>query len=221
MDSENCLSGIIKEIIAVSCKKKPCIVGIGGGAGVGKTALADVLKNALEQHGKKVLVVHLDDFFKSFEERQRIKTEWDENHINLALARRVLGGIKHKDAKIIKPKYNRATRKIESQVIDSSGIDVAIFEGIYAISSKARLGNFIKFVDLPIFMSAELSDIKQWRFLQEEKKPRPRSTEQMERHWNFGILPDLEKNIIPSEKNAKFVIHADSNHNFTITRLCI
>lgn len=215
MANNACLKPIVSE--ALSAKRRPYIIGIGGGAGAGKTTFADLLKTALEREGKKVFVIHLDDFFKSPEERQRIGTEWDENHINLAEARRVLEGIKRKDAKITKPKYNRETRKIEQEIVDISGIDVAIFEGIYAISSEARLGNFLELVNLPVFMSADLSDIKKWRFLQEEKKPHPRSIEQMERHWNSGILGDLNRNILPAKRNARFIIFVDAAHNFKVS----
>ncbi|MBU4245738.1 MAG: hypothetical protein ABIF85_07150 [Nanoarchaeota archaeon] len=66
-------------------------------------------------------------------------------------------------------------------------------------------------------MSAELSDIKRWRFLQEEKKPHPRSMERMERHWNLGILDDLNRNILPTKRNARFIVFVDSAHTFKIS----
>ena len=216
MEHSSSVTQIVSEVL--SAKGRPCIVGIGGGAGVGKTTFADSLKSALEDKGKTVFVIHLDDFFKSPEERKLTGTEWDENHINLAEARRVLESIKRGAAKITKPKYNRTFRKIEPEIIDISGIDVAIFEGIYAIASDERLGNFLEFIGLPVFMSAEISDIKKWRFLQEEKKPYPRSREQMERHWNLGILPDLRNNILPSKKNARFIVSVDSSHEFSIAQ---
>ncbi|VVB60873.1 Uridine kinase [uncultured archaeon] len=219
------LSGPHKEIIAEALdglkSTLPYVIGIGGGAGVGKTTFANSLQNALECKGKNAIVLHLDDFFKSPEERQRIGTEWDENHVNLAEVRRVLESIRRGDSQITKLKYNRTTKKIEAETLELSGVDVVIFEGIYAISNEARLGNFLEFVDLPVFISAKLSDIKKRRFRQESEKPHPRTKEQMERHWNRGILPDLRKNILPSKKNARFIIDVDSNRNFSITSQCI
>ncbi len=214
MDSCSCLRQIVSE--ALSAKSTPYIIGIGGGAGVGKTTFADSLKNALEQECKKVLVMHLDDFFKSPEERRRLGTEWDENHINLAGARRVLESAKRGDAEATKQRYDRATGKIEQEQVDMSGADIIIFEGIYAISSEKRLGNFLEFIDLPVYLSAEIEDIRKWRFAQEAEKPHPRSLEHMEMHWKSGILPDLQRNVMPSKKNARFVINVDSNHGLSI-----
>lgn len=211
------LNPIIAEAIRKSRGTKICIIGIGGGAGVGKTTLSDFLKSALEGKGKKVILLRLDDFFKPSEERARLGTEWDQSHINLAEARRVLEEIKQGKSEIKKPKYSRAAKKTETEYIDAAGADIVIFEGIYAISGEERLGNFLEFVDLPIFMSAELGDIKKWRFRQESEKPHPRTKEEMERHWDFGILPDLRNNILPSRKNARFIIDVEANHHFKVS----
>lgn len=217
MESEKRLETIIAEIFHGSEAAHPFIIGIGGGAGVGKTTFSVLLKNVLEKKGKKVLIIPLDDFFRSPEERERLGTEWGENHIKLGEARRVLESIRNGDAGITKPKYNRATKIIEKETVRLDGIDIVIFEGIYAISGEKRLGNFLEFLDLPVFMSAELPDMKRWRFSQEAEKPHPRSKAGMERHWNLGVLPDFEKNILPSKKNARFVISVDSKHGFDIT----
>ncbi|MBU4245560.1 MAG: hypothetical protein KKE71_00810, partial [Nanoarchaeota archaeon] len=62
MKSEECLNIIISEILRLSKQVKCFIIGIGGGVGVGKTALVDALKVSLEEKGKKVAILHMDDF---------------------------------------------------------------------------------------------------------------------------------------------------------------
>jgi uridine kinase len=119
---------------------------------------------------------------------------------------------------LTKPRYDRELKTVISETIDVSGIDVIIFEGLYAIANTQRLGNLREFIDLPIYLSAGLDDIKEWRYEQEREKSHPRTPEQMDRHWTEGILPDLINNIAPSIKNARFVIEVESDHSFIIER---
>lgn len=195
----------------------PYVVGIAGGAGVGKTTLASSLENSLRRKGKKVLVISLDEFFKSPEERRELGTEWDEEHVRLKDAESFMNEVKSGNKRISRRKYVRGpVPRMVEEVVDLEGIDIVIFEGLHVINNEDRLGNFLKFVDLPIYMDADVENLEEWRFKQEREKANPRTLEQMERHWKEGVLIDLNKNILPQAANAKLIIYMDKDHNMKL-----
>jgi hypothetical protein len=83
-------------ILRQSTQRVPCIIGLAGPAGTGKTTLGYSLNVALGKKPEniKVLTIHLDDFIKGPKKRKELETEWDENHVDLAEASRVLKEIK-------------------------------------------------------------------------------------------------------------------------------
>lgn len=58
---------------------RPLIIGISGLQGSGKSTIAALLANALGHHGFLTRVISLDDFYKTFEERQELQTEHPQN----------------------------------------------------------------------------------------------------------------------------------------------
>jgi uridine kinase len=200
----------------LSGKRKPFIIGIAGPAGVGKSSMADELLRYLQLYGKKVLVIRIDDFFKSPEARQKLG-EWGPNHVRLDEVRRILGLIKQGHKFIQSEKYIRKPKKqMIPWEIEMDGIDIVIFEGLYAISNSEGTGNLIEFVDLSVYLTASLQDVKRWRFQQEEEKPDGRNLEDMERHWKAGILPDTINNVKSTEKNADIIIEVDHDHQLHV-----
>jgi uridine kinase len=194
------------------------VVGVAGGAGVGKTTFAVILKQALEIRGKKVMVRGIDEFIKSKKERIELENkEWDEHHVRLSALRSFMRSVKSGEKKISRIKYVRSPEPgLREDTVDLAGVDIVILEGIYALVEENRLGNIVEFMDFPIYMEARREDMKNWRFEQEFEKASPRSLSQMERHWREGILPDLSRNILPSKANAVLVIHVDLEHNMEL-----
>mgnify|MGYP001573852588 CR=1 FL=1 len=218
-EEENKISPIIERIFADidSARNLPYVVGVSGRAGAGKTEfLSPLIKIALKKKGRKVLVIGLDEFFKSPGERQSLG-EWSEQHVRLQDAADFMAKVKRGEKSISRLKYARtpAGNMVVPDTVNLEGIDVVIFEGLYTINNEERLGNLLRFIDLSIYMEAREEDLKQWRFEQEARKSQPRSIEEMEKHWREGIMPDSEKNIISSRANAVFVVHIDKNHNIS------
>ncbi|NIM12142.1 MAG: hypothetical protein GTO45_08525 [Candidatus Aminicenantes bacterium] len=218
----NAIDEIGKLIIADYIKlnrQHPYIVGIAGCAGVGKSTFAEEIKKTLEIKKKKVKIIGFDDFFKSREERRKLGTEWDENHVRLEDLVTFFNKIKEGAKRIPITRYVRDPQVGDSQLIKEEvnfdGIDIIIFEGLYAISSEKRLGNLLQFVDFSIYLDAEISDIKEWRYEQETKKDskKQRTLMEMDTHWEKGIVPDIKNNVAPSRKNAHLIIHFDSERN--------
>lgn len=193
--------------------ESPFIVGIGGPSGVGKSTVAKRLARTLESRGRRCLVLGLDDFFKTPEAREKLG-EWSPEHVRLAEARRVLKALKGGETVIETLRYRRVPRKrLEPWRLSARGIDVVLFEGLYALSRSQNLGRLGELMDLGIYLDADPQDLKRWRFQQELEKPNHRDAEGLERHWREGICPDLHHNIAPTARHADLIFWIDSDHS--------
>ncbi len=194
------------------------VIGIGGPPAVGKsTRLAPLLNSYLEAHGKKSLVVSMDDLFKSPEVRKQLPSQWDETHVRLDQARNLQAVYKSGAKSYTTMRYDRSSKdkKYSLHTYNFEGIDFLIFEGLWEIADEHRLGNLRQHVDLPVYMDASITDIKQWRYEQESKKLSPRTEEEMQKEWEADAL-DIQTNIEPSKKNARFVVFVNSDRSWTM-----
>ena len=70
---------IIQKIIGKHEKGKTLIIGIQGGQGTGKTTLVRVLKKELKKKGYKVQSFSIDDFYETYEKRQKLAKTHKDN----------------------------------------------------------------------------------------------------------------------------------------------
>jgi len=204
---------VMKETKATS---PPYIVGIDGASGAGKTFLAKTLKALFETREKKVLILELDDFLKSPGIRRGLSIAYGESeHVDLVEASSVLQKIKNREPETSKSKYNRVTKRIETETIDTSKVEIVIVEGCYAISNIGRLGNFLRFVNLGIYVHTRENQRKRWKMEQEMEKPHPRNKREFEHNWRAGTN-DLIFNIRFSRENANFVVRMGPGHIYNI-----
>ena len=209
----------VEDVLSRHSGDIPFVIGIGGRSGAGKSTFATALHDRLNTADFNALIVGADDFFKAPEERRHLE-EWGPDHLRLTEARRVLAAIKSGERSISTQQYRRIpTKNLYDWQLSLDGIQVVIFEGLYAVSSDQALGSFVEFVDLALFMKAREEDCKRWRFQQESEKPVRKSQLDMQKHWAEGILPDTESNVNPSETNAEILIRVDSERRLTIERL--
>ncbi len=198
------------------------VIGVGGAAGIGKTFFSDALDGALKDQGRKNLIIDMDGFFKSPEERKALGTEWGEDHVRIDDMRNMLIALRSGAKEYKTKRYNRNAKtgmpKMEDWTISFEGYDTFIFDGLYSINNEGRLGNFLEYIDLPIYMDADMVDIQRWRFEQEKQKAYPRTDEQMERHWKEGIFSDTHRNVMPSKANTRIVIFVNSNRTMKIVQ---
>jgi HAD superfamily hydrolase (TIGR01509 family) len=210
------ICGLIAHMCGIRDDRRPFIVGIGGPAGVGKSTMAARLERSLIARGKTVLVLGLDSFFKSPQEREGLG-EWGPDHVRLDEVRRVLDSIRRGRKVIRTRRYVRSPRRrMISWTIEPAGADVIVLEGLYAIGSSRPVGNLSEFVDLAIYVGASLESIKLWRFQQEEQKPEGRDRRAMKDHWEKGILPDVVNHVQPTEVNADIVVRVGPDRQTTI-----
>jgi uridine kinase len=194
------------------------VIGLGGPNGVGKTTFAkEFLDPSLKDLGRKSLLIHMDYFKKSKAERALLGIEWGPEHVRIDEIRKMFEALKAGDKQFITMRYNEAAGQMEKWVINFEDYDTFVFEGIWSISNKENVGNFLKYIDLPIYINADIENIEKWRAQQEYEKLKPRTAEDFRRHWNEGIMPDTSSNVLTSKANARFILHFDQERKATLT----
>lgn len=190
------------------------LIAIGGCPGVGKSHLTKNLLNTLQNHGVHCIILPIDDFILSHEERRKIGTEWDIRHFKASEIHDCLAAI-FSGAKIVKkPTWNQLAGDIGCEVIDLNNIDLILFEGQYALCSRPPL-NFFDYCQFGVFLEGSEFDVYGWRWEREQKKTQPRTKEQYVKHME-AVLLDYHQNIEYSKKNASFLIKKDSKHNYEL-----
>jgi len=210
---------VLKEYRSSQCVLPYCI-GIGGYSGVGKSTLAGRLQTALTAVGMRVLVIGFDDFMKDKEQRAALGTQLDPRHFRTDEARFFLKQAKLGVPEIARIKYVRFPEPgLVQEITDMRGVDAIIFEGMYAISEDPRVGATGELVDLPIYLEADLTDVKAWCFSQEQTRARPRSEQEMNLYWDQGLLPNIKEYIAPSASNARVALFVDHDRVMRLSSL--
>lgn len=215
------LSSLIQyvEKIAIVHREEPSnaipIISIGGSAGVGKTYFSLDLCKRLRERGIRCVVLHLDHFNLSPEERRKLGTEWNPGHLQTNQVHRALSAIAAGCKQIEKPFCNQLTGEIGTEILDLADVDLVLFDGIYSLSTEPPL-DFFCYCNAGVFLESEEENITAWKWQREQKKAHSRTPEQFAKHME-EILFDFHQNIISSKRNATFIFHKDSDHQLTIT----
>ena len=118
---------------------RPLIQGILGGQGTGKTTLAGILILILQHLGYRTIALSLDDLYKTYLERQRLKEEdpgliWrgppGTHDVNLGIA--VLDRLRQGQGAIEIPRFDKSAwggegDRTRSEMVEN--IDIVLFEG--------------------------------------------------------------------------------------------
>ncbi|MBS0653019.1 MAG: hypothetical protein JSR39_05760 [Verrucomicrobia bacterium] len=188
------------------------IIAIAGCGGVGKTHFANLIMQKLKKEGVQCAVLPFDDFLLSPEERRKLGTQWDLNHISCDKLHDVFFQILSKEKWIKKPTYNPLKKEVGSEILDLQGCNLILFEGLYTLCSHPPV-NFFAYCDSGIFLEADEADIFAWKWGRELQKDFPRSPQQFAKHME-AYLSDFYTTVAYSRKNATFVIKKGSQHQY-------
>lgn len=217
-DTSNSLSVVLKYLTNIAeqhmlnINEPVPVIGIGGCPGVGKTYLTKILIQQLQEKGIRCTVLPLDHFNLSTAERKKIGTEWDIRHFKVSELHSVLFSIQNGIKLIQKPTCNQLTGDVGFEIVDLNNVDLILFDGLYALCTKAPL-HFFDYCTGGIFLEADEVDIFTWKWEREQKKAQPRTSEQFEKHMST-LINEYNKNIAYSKLNASFSIKKDSFHNY-------
>lgn len=148
--------------------EKPLVLAIAGESGSGKTVTARGLQELYAAKGKKVIILHLDDYFKlppAQNHQMRVKNfDWvGKEEVRLDLLQRHIYAIVHQQkATIDIPKMNWSTDSEESESIDIKNCDVLLIEGTYSL--------FLDGIHFKIFMEHSYHDTLKNR-IQRNREP--------------------------------------------------
>lgn len=142
------------------------VIGIGGGAGTGKSEIALILRNLFYKNGISSKIICLDDNYNSsWLNRNKIRQKRGINSVGKQeILWHKLNGIIHNfkknRKKSIIQRINKFTNSIEQVIFNNTFIDIMIIEGLYAC--------FIHKADLRIYLEGTIEETKAFRL--ERKK---------------------------------------------------
>ncbi len=202
--------------VAEHHKKDPSqpvpIVAIAGCPGVGKTYFTTALARKLREHNVQCRELFLDHFILSHEERKKIGTVWDTRHLKVSELHAFLAEVASGKKQIEKPTRDQRTETTDVELFDLNGTDLLLFDGHYTVCSDSPL-NFFSYCIEGIFLEANESDIRKWRWERDQQREQPRTTEQFEEHMEAAIQ-EYHRVIKSSKNNAAFIIQKDGLHNY-------
>ena len=169
-------------------------ISIAGESGCGKTTLSRSIKEALEHLGKKVIILHQDEYFKLPPKKNHEARVKDFNHIGphearLSLLDEHIQKIKQADIQTLAtPHMDWVTDTEETKFIEVRNIDLIIVEGTYT--------SLLKNIDYRIFINTNYKFTKQNRV----NRNREKVTDFIER------VLEKESNIIQQHQQLADVI---------------
>lgn len=137
-------------------------VTVAGESGSGKSEIADVMAQELEQKGIKSIILQQDDYFilppKSNESKRRTDMDWvGANEVRLDLMDQNLKDLKSGASQITKPLVIFEEDRIAEETIDSANSRVAIAEGTFTTT--------LNHVDCRVFIDKTFHETKKARLL--------------------------------------------------------
>lgn len=211
------LKSILEEIqSSVKTKKSgnaPLIVAIGGCPGVGKSTISQLFQTEFSQLGIVSVVLSLDHYGLSQEERKQFTSEFDPRRIQWNKLHETLTAICEGKQEIIKPTINQLTKERGQERLQLDNVDCILFEGTYTLGDFSPM-DFLQYADLAIYLETSLENIYDWKWQRELKKSSPRSPESFFNHMT-EIVKDFAFHVYPTRKNADYIIHVDFFHHYS------
>jgi len=202
---------------------KPMLIGIGGASGSGKTTIAETIISNLPDISKELkrnltgIIFGMDNYYKdqsdiTFEERK--KTNYDiPDAFEWPLMKKHLS--EFLQGKIIeRPIYSFAehTREKRTEIIHP--VDLIIFEGILALYNK----EIRSMMNYKFFINTDLDECLRRR-MGRDIGERGRTFESVSKQWKDTVKPSYTRYILPSIKNADFIVNWDGNTEKSIQGL--
>ena len=221
--------------------REPFILGITGGVSVGKSSVANTLKQLLLAQGKglSVEVLSTDGFLfpnqKLLELGIMHRKGFPESFDYSAIVN-FLTSIKASPEKLTVPTYSHTTYDVtdDKRIIENP--DVLIIEGLNLLQSDPTAVDMEKpaikdFLDLCIFLNADEQDIEDWyvsRFInlcddarqnknsffnQYSELSEEEATEEARMIWNLINSPNFKENIAPLKNLADVILFKGKDHS--------
>ncbi len=187
---------IVKEIL--KRKKDKFIVAISGESGSGKSELTHVIAKELRKHGLFAKPIHIDNFYNTLPLE---RTEWRIKHgIEKVVGmneykwdeiNRVIDDFKN-NRKSSMPCVDLVTEQVDTLTTDFNGIDMLIFDGLYAINTEG--------VDLRVFIELTYHETKK---AQKDRGKEPQN------EYRMRVLEQEHKQVQSLKNKANLLVNMD------------
>jgi uridine kinase len=211
----------LADLMLTWCRsKRPCLFGIAGSPGVGKTSLTAVLAIAAGILSETpVAVVSLDDFYLGPSERQRLGHKWRAmpgTH-DLKLLSNFLEEVSSEQTEIRIPRYDTRTEK-RLPPIPSARPQIIFFEGFFVGAAVPGYEMLTKSLSYLIYLHMDLELAHQCRLDREARirvesnNTRGMSERETECFWQEALLPTITEWVTPLERCADLTLSIDGSH---------
>ena len=208
----------ISKIADANKKGDVIIVGITGPPGVGKTTLSRVLYNFLKQRGYECLLMSLEDFYFSKEERKThgIPVRAIPGSHKLDEIENLFKNIRNGKKIDSVPQYCMVNDIPLEPLIVGTIMNILIFEG-WILKTDIPDYKFISNnLDYLIYLDAEIYDCYRWRHDREciyrKRHGGGLSENEMNIFWKEHLEPGIKQWVIPQLTLSDLVINFDHNH---------
>jgi uridine kinase len=211
----------LADLILGWCRsKRPCLFGIAGSPGVGKTSLTAVLSIAAGiLSDTTVASVSLDDFYLEPSERQRLGHKWRAvpgTH-DLKLLSDFLEVVGSEQTAIEIPRYDTRSEK-RLPPVRSACPQVIFFEGFFvgaAVPGYEMLANslsYLLFLQMDLELAHQCRLDREARIRAESNNTRGMSEHETECFWQEALLPTIREWVMPLEPRADLTLSIDGRH---------
>lgn len=206
-------------LINLTTDRHPCIVGIAGIPGTGKTSLARILTIIANEIGTKAVTVSLDDFYLTPTERERFGHKWRAvpgTH-DLALLGEFVRQAKSGGETLSVPRYDtRAEQRLDPLMIERP--QLVLFEGWFVGAAVAGYEFLADAIDCLLYLDADLEWAhksrvnREARIREESNNSLGLSEEDTERFWQEALLPGSQTLVVPLKAKADLILTVDDSY---------
>lgn len=217
----------------IAADKDLSIIGLTGPTCSGKTTMANILTEVLEERGKKVHVISLDDFFFETEKLNRMSEDGSIDYdspdtIDIDKLTECVDAIFSHSGSVTLPKFDFLTgKRVEGETIEADDDDIFIFEGIQVVYPRVveLLGRYDAYKCIYICPQSEIfvngktyssNDIRFLRRLVRDYRFRGADPDFSMFLWK-SVRNNEEVHIFPNAKNCHYFV--DSTMGYDINML--
>jgi pantothenate kinase-related protein Tda10 len=200
-------------------KNEPCILGITGPPGIGKTTLSNAFISKLSEIGIHAYSVAIDDFYFPLEKRLEKGIKWRAlpgSH-DLECLLKMLKDIKNKNIIRTIPRYSLVHDCPRESENVNGVISCLIFDGWFLQSELPGYCEIAEYLDYLIYLDAKIEYVKKWRYQREElnrsKHQGGYSDAQMNEFWNQALEPGIKNWVEAQKSKSDLILHFDGNRD--------
>jgi uridine kinase len=193
----------------------PLVVGIAGGSGSGKSALARAIARAVAPHS--VAVVEMDAYYRNHahltaDDRQRVN--WDHpDTLDLELFIEHLEALRER-RNVQRPVYDFATHTRLDDVVEVLASDVVVIDGILLFADERTRS----LCDIKVFVDVD-ADIRLVRRIRRDMKKRGRPLDDTLDQYISTVQPMHQQFVEPSKRYADIIVPGGSQNRVAMELL--